>query len=141
MRSAFTMVEVLVTLAFASILLPTVMQGISLCLATAGQARQEAQGAALAHSKLTELTATAQYQAGIMSGDFGTDWPEFRWEAQLESWDGVALEQLEITVSWKQAGKDRSVSVATLVYVPTGNGSAYVGSGVTASGTPTGGTP
>ena len=133
------MVEVLVTLAFASILLPTVMQGISLCLSTAGLARQEAQAAALAHSKLTELVATAQYQPGTMSGDFGTDWPEFRWEAKLESWDSVALEQLEVTVSWKQSGKDRSASVATLIYVPTGNGSAYVGSGSTASGTPTGG--
>jgi len=127
MRGAFTLVEVLVTLAFASILLPTVMQGISLCLSTAGLARQEAQAAALAHSKLSELLVTGDYQNGASSGDFGTDWSEYRWEAQLSNWDGVALEQLEVIVSWKHVQTDRSVSMTTLVYVPTGNGSAYLG--------------
>jgi type II secretory pathway pseudopilin PulG len=137
------MVEVLVTLAFASILLPTVMQGISLCLTTAGLARQEAQAAALAHSKLTELVATGQYQTGALSGDWGQDWPEFRWEAQLTSWDNIALDQLEVTVSWKISGRDRSVSMATLVYLYAGNGSPYVGNGSLLPGglTPTGGTP
>jgi hypothetical protein len=121
------MVEVLVTLAFASILLPTVMQGISLCLSTAGLARQESQAAALAHSKLSELMVTGEYQTGALSGDFGSDWPEYRWEAQFTPWDSVALSQFEVTVTWKHTQVDHSVSVATLVYVPTGTGSAYAG--------------
>ncbi len=146
--AAFTLVEVLATMAFASILLPTVVQGISLCLSTAGLARQEAQASALAHSKLSELLATGDYLSGSISGDFGTDWPEFRWQAQLTNWDNVLLNQFQVTVSWKARGVDREVSVSTLVYLYQnyqGTGPAYYGSGNLlpgGTGQPvTGGTP
>ena len=113
----FTLVEILATLTFAAILLPVVMQGISLCLGTAGQAKHEAEAAALAHGKLSEIVATGQYQQAVSSGDFGTDWPEYRWEARVGDWDGATVRQLDVTVSWRHLGKQRSVTMTTLVYI------------------------
>ncbi len=115
-RGGFTLVEILATLTLATIVLPSVMQGISLSLATAEQARRQVQAASLAHGKLSELVATAQLQHDVLSGDFGTDWPDYRWEARLGDWDNPALRQLDVTVFWRQLGRDRSVTMTTLVY-------------------------
>jgi type II secretory pathway pseudopilin PulG len=119
------MVEILVTIALLSILLPAVMQGVSLCLSTADRARKESQAAAMAHSKLSELLVTGQYSSGPLAGDFGTDWPDYRWQAQFVSWDNVALNQLDVTVTWNQSQRNRSVTVSTLLCVTAGDGPAY----------------
>ena len=117
MRSrAFTLVEVLATIALAAIVLPAVMQGINLCLTTASQARDQSQAAALAHSKMSELVAAGQIQQAVLSGDFGTDWPNYRWEAAITDWDSQGLLQLDVTVFWRQGSVDRDVKVSTLVY-------------------------
>jgi len=112
----FTLVEILATLTLAAIVLPAVMHGISQSLATASQARQQAEAASLAHGKLSEIVAAGQLQQAVLSGDFGTDWPDYRWAACVQDWDGALLRQLDVTVSWRQAGKDRSVTMTTLVY-------------------------
>jgi prepilin-type N-terminal cleavage/methylation domain-containing protein len=51
-REGFTLVEILATLTLAAIVLPPVVQGISLSLATSIRARQQAQAASLAQCKL-----------------------------------------------------------------------------------------
>ena len=43
----------------------------------------------------------------------------------------MALQQLEVTVTWKVPQANLSVTMAT---VPTGNGSAYLGSGAVLPG-------
>jgi hypothetical protein len=50
-----------------------------------------------------------------MSGDFGTDYPDFRWTAQEADWDGSTVRQLDVTVLWRNRQKDRSVTLSTLV--------------------------
>ena len=124
-RRGFTLVEILATIAFASILLPTVMRGISVSLSAADFARHQAQAASLAHGKLSELAAAGGLQSAVLSGDFGSDWPEYRWEAAVTDWDpAFGLLQLEVTVSWRQAGgSERGVTVTSLAYsyaAPTG---------------------
>ena len=116
-RYGFTLVEVLVTIAFSAILLPTVMRAISLTLLTSDYARQQAVAASLAHGKLSELVTVGQVQRAVLSGDFGTDWPGFRWEGALYNWDNVNVLQLDVTVYWRQAsGAERGVTETTLVY-------------------------
>ena len=115
-RGAFTIIEVLATLTLSAIVLPAVINGLLLCLATAGHARQQAQAASLAQSKLAELIATRQLDNAELSGDFGSDWPEYRWSAQLDDWEGSRLVQLDVSVSWTRRDKDRNVTLSTLVY-------------------------
>ncbi len=118
--AAFTLVEVLTTIAFLAILLPTVMQGVSLCLRSAERARQRSQAAALCHGKLCELAAYgSQLQHVDLAGDFGEDWPEYRWEATVSDWDGITLLQLDVSVIWTGGGEERSTTMTTLIYSPT----------------------
>ena len=116
-RGGFTFVELLVTMVLISVLLPVVMQTIGLCTRLAGQSRRQIEAACLARTKLTELTASQDWENGSSRGDFGTDWPGYEWTTALATWaEDASLHQLELTVSWRSMGKQRGITLSTLVY-------------------------
>jgi len=113
----FTFVELLATLALISIVLPVLMQTISLCTQVAGQSRRQVEAVCLAKTKLTELTAGADWQNGSMRGDFGTDWPGYEWSMTIGNWaQDSTLRQLDLTVTWRSVGRQRKVTLSTLLY-------------------------
>jgi Tfp pilus assembly protein PilV len=133
------MIEVLATLMLAAIVLPAIMRGMSVCMATSSQARRQAEAAALAQDKLSELVALGQLQQAVQSGDWGADWPGYRWEAHVDQFDGATLLQVDVTAFWQSGtgGKgaaERSVTLTTLVY----NSSSSSTGSTTGSGTGTG---
>ena len=113
-QAGFTFIEILATLALLAIVLPTIMSGLSLSLNTASAARQKSQACLLLQGKLNQLLAEDQWSQTEVEGDFGENWPEYRWTAQLSDWDG-ALRQLDLSVHWKQRGQETSVSLTTVV--------------------------
>jgi len=114
--AAFTLVETLATLALVAIILPVAMRGISLATAAASQAKRQTEAASLAEAKLNELLTTNAWQSSELSGDFGQDWPGYRWTAAVQSWLGTTVQQVAVTVKWTALGKSRSVTLTTLVY-------------------------
>ena len=103
------------TLTLLSIVLPGIMTGISMSLAAAQRARDQSQASSLAYTKLMEIASLGLWQQEELAGDFAPDWPEYRWAATVTEWDGVILEQLDVTVSWQYEGQTRSVTLSTLV--------------------------
>lgn len=118
-RPAFTLIEILATLAVLGLVLPAVMQGLTLCMATAGHARSQAQATALAQAKLGELVAAAQWDQSTWAGDWSPQWPDYHWSAQLVDWDGPVVRELTVTVNWQERGRGRDVSLTTLIYIET----------------------
>lgn len=114
-RGAFTLIESLVALGMIAVILPIVMQGISLSLSLSGEARHRTQAASLARMKLDELVVTHQWNAGQLRGDFGQDWPGYEWTASMQDWQSGAMTQLEVTVTWTARARRQSLAVATLV--------------------------
>jgi prepilin-type N-terminal cleavage/methylation domain-containing protein len=113
----FTFVELLVTVALISILLPVVMQTIGLCTRLAGQSRREIEAACLAKTKLTDVLAAQDWESTSNRGDFGTDWPGYEWTVAVANWaQDTSLRQLEVTVAWRSADRPRQVTLSTLVY-------------------------
>lgn len=118
-RSGFTFIEVLATLLLLGIVLPAVMSGISLCLTTASVARHQSEAAGLCHSKLTELATQSDLQHVNLGGDFGTDWPDYRWNAVVTDGDITNLKVVEVSVTWRHLGRERHVTMTTQVYSNT----------------------
>ncbi|MEJ2701791.1 MAG: hypothetical protein P8Z79_05055 [Sedimentisphaerales bacterium] len=112
----FTFIELLATVVFLGIIMPVAMQNIGLCTRLGGQSRKQIEAASLARSKLTELTCSGQWQTGEKSGDFGEDWPGYRWTAVVSSWTDSVVSQFDVTVTWQSRGRERSVTLSTLVY-------------------------
>jgi len=107
---------VLATLVLASIVLPVVIDGVQLSLATASHAGQQVEAASLAQGKMAEIIATGDIYEAEMEGDFGEDLPQYAWVAQLNEWDEDGrLLQLDVTVVWVRRNTDRHVTLSTLV--------------------------
>jgi type II secretion system protein I len=137
-RGGFTLPEVLATLLLVAIVLPSVMQGISLATAAAGTARQRSEATALAESKLNELVATNQWQSGGLSGDFGEQWREYSWQAEVQSWVEPSARQLQVQVLWTARGRNYDVVLSTLVYSapPVTSGASATPAGSTGGAQP-----
>jgi len=112
---AFTLVEVLAALTLAAVILPVAMRGISLATAAAGNAKRQMEAASLAEAKLAELRVSGEWQGAELSGDCGTDWPDYRWAAGVAEWDGASLHQLSVRVEWTARSTTHAVTLTTLV--------------------------
>jgi prepilin-type N-terminal cleavage/methylation domain-containing protein len=120
-RSGFTLIECMVALFLMAMVLPAVNLGIAAATKTAGIARHRTEAAGLASSKLSELIASGLWQGGSLNGDFGVDWPDYRWTAAVSNWandtQGVGMQQLDVTITWPAKGPQESLTVSSLVYV------------------------
>jgi general secretion pathway protein I len=114
-QRGFTLIEVLSALVLIAIVLPVAMHGISLGMLVGDVAKHKAEAAVLAHSKLNELQVTREWQSSSLAGDFGSDHPDFRWSADLVTWEAGTLQELDVHVFWSSAGREQSVTVSTLV--------------------------
>ena len=133
-RRGFTLMEVLATLVLIAIVIPVALEGISISLRAASTAKRSMEAVSLAETKLNELIATGEWQFGVLSGDFGQEFEQYRWDAEILQRDESAdLSELVVHVTWEGRGGERGVQVATLIYT-----AATVESG---TGTDTGGTP
>jgi prepilin-type N-terminal cleavage/methylation domain-containing protein len=113
----FTFVELLATMVLISIVMPVVMRTIGLCTQIAGQSRRQVEAVCLAKTKLTELTAAQDWQNGSTRGDFGTDWPGYEWSMAVANWtQDTIVRQLDLTVTWRSVGRQRKITLSTLVY-------------------------
>ena len=124
-RDGFTFVEILAALVFLAILIPAVLEGLTLSSRAAELAERRALAAELAQNKLGELTLNDAWATAETRGEFGKDWPGIRWEATQSAWDMDAMTVLTVEVFFPVQGQERSVSLSTLV-----------NSGTTASASP-----
>ncbi len=111
----FTLIEVLAAVVFVAIVIPVVMRGFSLATSAGDVAKTKAEAAVLAHSKMNEIVVTRLWQNGVMGGDFSPDHPSYRWAAELKDWDSSTLKELDVHVTWGQPGRERSMTLNTLV--------------------------
>lgn len=115
-QGGFTFVELLVTVVLIGIIMPVAMQTIALCTRLAGLSRKETEAASLARTRLTELVSSGDWQGSGKAGDFGSDWPGYRWTADVSNWTDAVVSQVDVTVHWQSQGLDRSVTLSTLAY-------------------------
>jgi prepilin-type N-terminal cleavage/methylation domain-containing protein len=122
-RHGFTLIEVLATLVLIGIVIPFAIRGTSLALNTASNAKHQAEAATLAEAKLAELVSQGDWNTGNTQGDFGQDWPEYRWKLQAYAHDqNVNVTEITLSVTWTQGGQQRVMNVSTLTYLANGTG-------------------
>jgi prepilin-type N-terminal cleavage/methylation domain-containing protein len=112
----FTFIELLATVVLIAVIMPVAMRSIGLCTRLAGQSRRQVEAASLARAKLTELIVTGDWEKGNKRGDFDKDWPGYEWSITVSNWTDTLVRQLDLTVSWRSAGRQRDVTLSTLIY-------------------------
>jgi prepilin-type N-terminal cleavage/methylation domain-containing protein len=114
-RSGVTLVEVLAALVLVAIVLPVVMQGLTLSMRAASRARHQAEAARLAEAKLNELLVLRDTSILTGAGDFGEHWPGYAWRSESATRDH-GLYEVTVTVAWTERGQERTASLSTLVF-------------------------
>lgn len=117
----FTLIEVLVTLMFLALVLPALMEGISLSSNAADSARRRTEAADLGQSQLASLVATQQWDNGNLAGDFSSQGhADMHWQAVVQAWpgdaNGVGIKEIDLTVAWTERGHQRLIVLSTLAY-------------------------
>jgi type II secretory pathway pseudopilin PulG len=113
-RGGFTFIEVLAALLFLAIVIPAIVTGLTVSNRAAVIAERGSTAIQLAENKLSEIMATDDWQSSESSGDFGEDWPGFRWELKHGTWPEDAMTELTISVFFQVQGEERHVDLSTL---------------------------
>jgi len=116
----FTLLEVMVAMAFIAVTLVAVLDAQSGSLSRACEAKFNTTAALLAQEKISELETAKAEDLISDSGDFGDDFPDYYWkitieEPSVEGPENISdhLKQIDLTVSW---GEDTVYSYHLKLY-------------------------
>jgi general secretion pathway protein I len=122
-RGGFTLVEALAAMTLLAIVMPALTQGLSGAAQAASSSRRRTEATILAQAKLSALVATGTWQGNALSGDFGTDWPQYQWQATVQTWvdnnntaGSTGLQEIDLRVSWMERNRATSITLTTLTY-------------------------
>lgn len=113
--SAFTFIEVLASLLFMAIVIPAVVTALTISNRAAIVSERTNVAVQLAENRLNELLLDNTWSTGESRGEFGADWPGFRWQLTQTTWEIDNLTELTIEVFFPVQGQEQSVQLSTLV--------------------------
>jgi type II secretory pathway pseudopilin PulG len=118
-RHAFTFVEVFAAMVFLAILIPAIVEGLSIANRASVVAERGTIAGELAENKMNEMLADGTWQSAPQTGgDFGSDWPGYHWTVDQQAWDQDTtnlMTQLSVEVSYPVQGGEHTFRLTTLV--------------------------
>jgi len=103
----FTLLEVMVAIAILSIALVAVYGSQSQSISLASEAKLNTSAALLAQAKIAEIEAENAENLASDSGDFGEDFPNYRWDLAVSDVPSFGeqealkhLRQIDLTISY-----------------------------------------
>ncbi|MEA3360900.1 MAG: type II secretion system protein [Thermodesulfobacteriota bacterium] len=103
----FTLLEVMVAIAILSIALVAVYGSQSQSISLASEAKLNTSSALLAQAKIAEIEAEDAENLASDSGDFGEDFPNYRWDLAVSDVPSFGeqealkhLRQIDLTISY-----------------------------------------
>ena len=105
-QRGFTLVEILATFVLIALILPVVMEGISLSMKLGTKSKRQVEAGALAETKLSEMLLSGDYEDGDQSGEFDNDDSnnDYKWSLAVDDWNEEdSMQQLTMTVDWSDA--------------------------------------
>jgi len=107
---------------FLAILVPAIAEALRIANRASLVAERSSIAGELAENKLNEVllssTGGATNAARETGGDFGAEWPGYRWEMNEGTWseDSVnPMSEMSVRVFYPVQGEERSVTLTTLV--------------------------
>lgn len=119
--SAFTFIEVLASLLFMAIVIPAVVTALTISNRAAITSERTNVAVQLAENRLSELLIENTWSSGESRGEFGAEWPGYRWELTQGTWEADNMTELTMEVFFPVQGKEQSVRLTTLVNSSTEN--------------------
>jgi len=113
-QRGFTFAEVLAAMVFAAIVIPAAIHGLTIANRAGVAAERTRIAAQLAGNLLNEMIVTDEWRSSKQKGDFGLDWPGYRWVLTDEAWPVDAMRIVSITVFYMVQDREYSVCLRSL---------------------------
>jgi type II secretory pathway pseudopilin PulG len=110
----FTFVEILAAMAFLGILIPVVISALTVSNRAAVVAERSTVAVQLGENRLSELMLEDAWTTAESRGDFGQEWPGYRWELKRQDWQSGAMTELTLDVFFVVQGQEHDVRLSTL---------------------------
>jgi type II secretory pathway pseudopilin PulG len=110
----FTFVVILAAMLFLGILMPVVIGALQVSNRAAVLAERSGVAGQLAENKLGELMLNDGWTTASGSGDFGADWPGYRWELTKSDRANGTMTELQLAVLFDVQGREHDVRLSTL---------------------------
>lgn len=111
----FTFVEILAAMVFMAIVIPVAIQGITMANRIGVSAQRKRIATQLADRQLSEIVLTREWESGSSQGDFGEDYPNYKWTMTADEWSEDDMIQVTVEVAYQVQGQDNFVRLSTLV--------------------------
>ncbi len=111
----FTFGEVLAGMFLLAILVPVIVEGITLANRASVVAERTATAILLAENRLQELQLSSAWTVSEQRGDFGEEWPGYSWELIKQNWELDSMLELDLEVIFQVQGREHRVRLSTLV--------------------------
>ncbi len=111
----FTFVEILAALLFLGIVMPVVIGALQVANRAAVLSERAGVAVQLAENKLAELQLGDAWDSSSSTGEFGEDWPGYRWELTKADWENGVMTELQLAVLFSVQGREQDVRLSTLV--------------------------
>lgn len=99
-RKGFTLLEVMIAMAILAVALVAVYQSQSQSLLMASDSRFLTTASLLAQSRMAEIAMMDVPRANAADGDFGEDFPDFRWQMEVGNVEEIPLlRRITLTVT------------------------------------------
>ena len=98
-----------------AIVIPVVLQGISIANRAGVGAERKEIAVQLAANMLNQLSISNFWQTAQTSGTFEQDYPGYAWSMQQQAWPDGAMQQLTLEVTYPLQGRIFAVELSTLV--------------------------
>ena len=113
--AGFTFVEMLAAMAFLAILMPVVISALLVANRAALATERSTMAMQLGENRLNEMMLDGAWMSEGGRGDFGEQWPGYRWELTKAAWETGAMTELTLDVFYQVQGSERDVRLTTLV--------------------------
>ena len=114
-KQGFTLLEAMVSLAILAIGLIAVIRTFSISTRANAFARDRTTATLLAEQKMAELRGMPLREIGIKTGDFGEDYPRFKWQTLITLTGDDDIFEAVVRVFWRSRGVEHKVELATLL--------------------------
>lgn len=113
-KKGFTLLEVMIAVAIIAIALTALLGSQAQSLSLANEAKFNTTAALLAQGRMARIEFEGEESMVGDSGDFGEDFPGYRWETRVSDVDSGEIEGLsdylkhvDLEVAWGESGRYR----------------------------------
>ncbi len=107
----FTLMEVMIAMAILAIALVVIFQSQSQSASMAAHARFLTTASLLAQSRMTEIEAKDPRNLQSEDGDFGVEFPDYRWRLEVRDTEIDRVKRLEMIVTHERLAKNNTFTV------------------------------